>query len=124
MFKPAITGEDELRAELRSERKAAKAIIKRADKVVGLLEEAMERQDELLRVIEDRDATLTNRDTRIEELEATIRLRELEEKGLTRIIERDRQRIEAETAIEVARAEAAALGRDQHQQGVHRGFIS
>ncbi len=130
-FRPAATVEDELRVKLRAERRGrradrkaawlttaqeretALAIAKRRDELAALLDKAAEREKDLLRAAAERD-------NRIEELETVIRLRAEEIKGLTGIIERDRQRVEAETAIEVARAETAARriqGEQRHQHG-------
>ena len=129
-----VTGEDELRAEVKAERKARKA----AEKQCGKLEKAYdamaeqwskderdlmgemsnrdkvaaERETELLRMAQERD-------NRIEDLEVLVRLRERELEGAVGIIQRDRQRIEAETAIEVARAELAAYRSQGEQRGQH-----
>jgi hypothetical protein len=127
-FKPAKTQADELLAELKSERKA----LRLAERCCGKLEvlnttiseDADNRESELLQIIEDRDKMIQERDDRIEQLESTIRLRELDIRGLMGIVERDRQRVEAEAAVEVARAEAAALRANQQQSGGHhRAFI-
>ncbi len=130
-FRPAATVEDDLRVKLRAERKAKRAALRAAltahkrgvkaistiintrDELAALLDEAAEREKEFLQ-------TAAKRDSQIEELEIIVRLREEEIKGLASIINRDRQRVEAETAIEVARAETAARriqGEQRHQHG-------
>lgn len=123
-FKPPVTGEDELRAELMAERRARKSAERCCktleDLNTAISEDATGRENELLGVIEDRDKTIVERDNRIEELGTVVRLREEEIKGLVGIIRRDRERIEAETAIEVTRAEMAARriqGEQRHQHG-------
>ncbi len=119
-FRPAATVEDDLRVKLRASRRQLRAsefVLKKVsearDEVIKRADKAAEREKDLLRAAAERD-------NRIEELETVIRLREEEIKGLTGIIGRDRQRVEAETAIEVARAETAARriqGEQRHQHG-------
>lgn len=126
-FKPAMTGEDELRAKLRAERKARKSAERCCNKLKALnaamSREADKREAELLQTIEERDKITAEREKRIEELEVLVKLREREMDGLTDIIKRDRQRVEAETAIEVARRELAAYQVRGEERGQHGRFI-
>lgn len=121
-FKVAPTTEDELRAHIREYRRAASAANKTAQKIGERLQEALVRENDLQQIIDERDKLLMARDNRIEEQETVVRLRELEIRGLTEIIERDRQRVDAEKAIEVARAELAAH-RSQGEQRGHHAFV-
>jgi len=120
-FQPRETPHDRTRRRLRERSKMLKAAQAEIENLKGRLE-TLRRDHE--QAIAHYTEVERDRDARIEELETLVKLREMEMRGLSEVIERDRERVKAEAAVEVARAESAAMrARHEQQGGGHHAWL-